>query len=77
MTNRLVNAENVFRQSVIKLDNLSPLKVLARGYSVTMKGNSVIDNAADVAEGDVITSRLHQGTIESIVKTVKPEDNKG
>ena len=77
MTNRLVNAENVFRQSVIKLDNLSPLKVLARGYSVTMKGDAVIDNAADVVEGDVITSRLHQGTLESIVKAVKPEDNKG
>ncbi len=77
MTNRLMNAENVFKQSVIKLDNLSPLKVLARGYSVTMKGDSVIDNAADVAQGDVITSRLHQGTIESIVKAVKPEDNKG
>jgi hypothetical protein len=42
-----------------------------------MKGDSVIDNAADVVEGDVITSRLHQGTIESIVKAVKPEDNTG
>ncbi len=77
MTNRLVNAENVFKQSVIKLDNLSPLKVLSRGYSVTMKGDAVIDKAADVVEGDVITSRLHQGTIESIVKAVKPEDKKG
>ena len=70
MKQTLVSANNAFKQSVIKLDQLSPLKVLSRGYSVTMKGDSVIDNASSVKEGDVITSRLHDGSLESVVKKI-------
>lgn len=73
MKQSLVSANNEFKQSVIKLDNLSPLKVLSRGYSVTMKGDAVIDSATLVQEGDTITSRLHEGSIESIVKKIKPK----
>jgi exodeoxyribonuclease VII large subunit len=55
-----------------RLDNLSPLKVLSRGYSVTTKGGESLKNAADVKEGDEIETRLHKGTIHSKVQT-KPK----
>ncbi|MHC4939719.1 MAG: exodeoxyribonuclease VII large subunit [Planctomycetota bacterium] len=50
-----------------KLEALSPLKVLARGYSVTWKGKTVLRRASDVARGDRIRTLLSDGEIESIV----------
>ena len=55
-----------------RLDNLSPLKVLSRGYSVTRKDGKAIKDAGEVDEGDELETRLHRGTIHSTVKT-KPE----
>ncbi|MHC4408110.1 MAG: exodeoxyribonuclease VII large subunit [Planctomycetota bacterium] len=50
-----------------KLEALSPLRVLARGYSVTWKGPNVVRRAADVRGGDRIRTLLSDGEIESIV----------
>jgi len=52
-----------------RLEALSPLKVLARGYSVTMKDNRVVHRVADVAGGDVIRTVLGEGEIRSIVES--------
>jgi exodeoxyribonuclease VII large subunit len=50
------------------LSALSPLDVLARGYSITLDASGQpITHAADVRAGDQIRSRLHQGQIESTV----------
>lgn len=48
-----------------KLDSLSPLSVLQRGYSITRKIPSlqVLRNAADVREGDKVEVRLHRGAL--------------
>lgn len=51
-----------------RLNNLSPLKVLARGYSVTTKNGGILKNAADVSAGDEIETRLHKGNIKSRVQ---------
>lgn len=54
-----------------RLDALSPLKVLERGYSVTLGADGqVLRSVAGVSEGDRITSRLHQGVIASRVTEV-------
>lgn len=52
------------------LDHLNPLAILSRGYSVTKKlpSGTILKDAADVAPGDTISTRLHQGEILSIVK---------
>jgi len=56
-----------------RLDNLSPLKVLARGYSVTSaaRSDSPITNARNVSEGDEIETRLHKGRIRSRVTGIE------
>ncbi|QDT06679.1 Exodeoxyribonuclease 7 large subunit [Rubripirellula lacrimiformis] len=56
------------------LSALSPLNVLTRGYSVTLdeQGNAV-ENANQVQPGDVLRTRVHQGQIESVVRTVHPD----
>lgn len=56
---------------LVQLDNLSPLKVLARGYSVTqLPDGTVIHQASEVKTGDTIVSKLHKGRVESqVIKT--------
>jgi exodeoxyribonuclease VII large subunit len=56
-------------QSAAKLDALSPLGVLARGYSLTRKddGHTVVRSPDDVRPGDRIETRLARGTIASTV----------
>lgn len=46
-----------------RLDAISPLKVLSRGYAIATKGEHVVTKAAQVKEGDVLDVRLHEGTI--------------
>ncbi len=50
-----------------KLDALSPLKVLARGYAIPYKDHTVITRADDVAAGDHLTIRLSDGEIACTV----------
>jgi exodeoxyribonuclease VII large subunit len=55
-----------------RLEALSPLGVLARGYSLTLKedGTTLVRSAADVAPGELITTRLASGRLVSRVESV-------
>lgn len=55
-----------------RLDSLSPLAVLGRGYSVTKdSGGRVISSAAQVRWGDEIITSLGDGDIVSVVQNVE------
>ena len=56
-----------------RLDALSPLKVLARGFSMTTRSGSTtpITSAADVAAGDAIATRVADGQIVSRVESTQ------
>ena len=57
-----------------KLESLSPLAVLTRGYSVTTRENGrVASDAEEFAAGDVLVTRLPRGQIQSRVETVIAE----
>ena len=47
---------------VSKLDTLSPLKTLTRGYSIVEQNNKIIKSANDVKTGDKIDIRFTDGT---------------
>ncbi|HND56324.1 MAG TPA: exodeoxyribonuclease VII large subunit, partial [Pirellulaceae bacterium] len=53
-----------------QLESLSPLAVLTRGYSVTVRADDrrLLVDAADVMPGDVIETRLKTGAIVSRVE---------
>jgi exodeoxyribonuclease VII large subunit len=51
------------------LQSLDPTAVLARGYSITYDARgSVLRDAARVDDGEIISTTLARGAIESVVK---------
>lgn len=55
-----------------KLQALSPLSVLVRGYSITQKRDrSVVKSVNDVAPGEPIMTRLSDGALISVVQQVR------
>ena len=62
-----------FLTNVGKLDALSPLSVMSRGYSVAQKDGRTVSSVSVVEVGDVITVRVSDGSIRSVVesKTLK------
>ncbi len=54
-----------------KLDALSPLKVLARGYSIAMDGaGRAVKDAGELNKGDRLTLRLHSGSVGCQVEDI-------
>ncbi len=53
-----------------KLDALSPLKVLGRGYAIAEKNGAAIRSAADAAVGDRIDVKLSGGSLDCVVEEV-------
>lgn len=61
----VASSRNRYIGYAAKLDALSPLKVLGRGYSIamTLKDGKVVKSAEDVVKGDKISLRLKNDTI--------------
>jgi exodeoxyribonuclease VII large subunit len=52
----------------VKLDSLSPLSVLHRGYSITqLESGMILRNASDTAKGDKLKIRLANGKLDAEV----------
>ncbi len=61
-----------------RLEALSPLRVLERGYSVMMGPDGRVVRAADdVSTGDKITTRLHKGTVLSEILSTREGPGSG
>lgn len=54
-----------------KLDVLSPLTVLARGYSITMKNGNIIKSAEQVHNGDKLDIILADGKIKCVAEKME------
>lgn len=50
------------------LDNLSPTKIMMRGYSLVYKDDKLIHSVSELNTGDNISVKLHDGEIEAYVK---------
>ena len=61
MNKKLMIAKTDFSNSLSRLDALSPLKTLSRGYSITMKDNKAVKKAKDLKTGDKINIRFSDG----------------
>jgi exodeoxyribonuclease VII large subunit len=72
---RLLEARQRLDAHAARLEALSPLKVLARGYSLTRRLDdlAVIRTAGQVQGGDWIVTQVPDGRILSRVETVTPQ----
>ncbi len=61
MNKKLMIAKTDFSNSLSRLDALSPLKTLSRGYSITMKDNKAVKKAKDLKTGDKLNIRFSDG----------------
>ena len=52
-------------EKITKLDAMSPLKTLARGYSVVEKDGTLVKSKKDVKKDDVIDVRFEDGTSQA------------
>lgn len=66
-----VRRQLVFGRCIERLDALSPLGVLARGYSLTTTGERVLMSTEQVEVGDLIRVRLKDGALDATVSEIK------
>ena len=57
-----------YSQLVAKLDAYSPLKTLARGYSITLKEGKAIKTKAELKMGDMVDIRLTDGEVKAKIQ---------
>lgn len=53
---------------VTKLDTLSPLKTLTRGYTLTEKDNKIVKSANELKQGDEIKLKFYDGEKTAIIE---------
>jgi exodeoxyribonuclease VII large subunit len=70
--------QRVLEACTHKLDALSPLKVLDRGFSLTQDAQGHLVTRADqVRPGDAITVRLRDGALAAEVSATGPGSKRG
>ena len=70
--NKIYNQNlNNFKVNISKLDSLSPLKVMSRGYSLVTKENEIIKSINEIKKDDELELKLVDGKILTKVIDVK------
>lgn len=65
---KLTNDRSLLAQRTAKLEALSPLGILSRGYSVASRADGkVVASVSDVSKGDKLSLRLSDGTVDATV----------
>lgn len=67
----LQNKSSVAASLAARLDALSPLKIMARGFSAVSKNGNLVTGARELKIGDNINLRLADGDIDCLVTDIK------
>ena len=60
-----------------KLDALSPLKVLSRGYAMARaEDGTLVTSVSDVCKGDVLYMDMCDGTVRCTVEDIQKEETR-
>ena len=75
---QLSTADRRLAAAASKLDALSPLKVLGRGYAIGYTADGgVLDSVTRVRAGDTLTLRVADGAVDCIVADAREENGNG
>jgi len=76
-TRRCDRAGDRLRTAVGRLDSLSPLAVLGRGYSLTRTPTGeVVRSARQLQAGDDVRVLLHEGSLDARVTATREHDDR-
>ena len=67
----LTDRESAFAALAARLDALSPLKTLARGYAATVKDGRAVTSVKQLRPGDDVTLKYHDGDVDCTVRERK------
>jgi exodeoxyribonuclease VII large subunit len=74
---RLLRAHHDLGGVAGRLDSLSPLAVLGRGYSLTLTpGRRIVRSWRDVSTGDAVHVLLHEGSLDCRVDATREHDDR-
>jgi exodeoxyribonuclease VII large subunit len=77
MSRTLVRSQHRLGTLMGRLDSLSPLAVLGRGYSITRRATGeVVRDAAQAAPGDAVEVLLGRGSLDCRVERTKERDDR-
>ncbi len=68
ISSKFKDNKNKFVNVISKLDSLSPLKTLSRGYKITRKNGKIIKSVKELEKEDVIELKFIDGNKEAVVK---------
>ncbi|MBQ1989383.1 MAG: exodeoxyribonuclease VII large subunit, partial [Clostridia bacterium] len=72
MSEKMQKSENRLMNNLARLDALSPLKILSRGYAaVTDAKGDTVNSVSELGEGDALNLRMIDGQIECKVTKIK------
>ena len=67
INNKLNKAKSNAVEIITRLDALSPLKTLARGYNIAQKNGKVVSKKQDISKDDILTLRFIDGNVDTKV----------
>ncbi len=73
MNHRLLSARSRFAENAAKLEAMSPLSILGRGYAAAMKEGKLIRSLSDVKPNDSVSVRLSDGAFLASVQELCPK----
>lgn len=68
---RIKQSQEALRRAAAELEALSPLKVLARGYSIVLRNDSVVRDSTELNPGDLVRLKLGSGQAEARITKVE------
>ncbi len=71
VNSKFKNATALLATNVAKIDALSPLKVMSRGFSITAKDGKTVSKISDLQKGDSISVTVCDGSADCTVLSVK------